>query len=124
MQNIINCLDNERVGLIGLQEAQHFFPKGWHVFLDDIWHLADLIGNVRVTRIGIDKGLLRVTVETPGDIEASLFKRVTQSVARESSLKCMECGKRGFRRKIEQGWPSLCGVHYVEYVNFLDQNKE
>lgn len=95
-------------------------PDGW---IDLVWQakrLITLMPESFMQKIAVDKGLLRIIGDCKLEMDQVIFDKFAQSLARDSSTMCMECGKRGFRRKEEDGWPSLCGVHYVEYVNFLD----
>lgn len=99
-------------------------PTGWKDFsriLETIIFLThDSPRCDTKVHIKIDKGLLRVSATLESESYQEVFNRVANSVARDSSLVCMVCGKRGHRRKEEVGWPSLCTTHYVQYVNYLD----
>lgn len=90
---------------------------GWHRLVHELWYLLDRLDSVIVTRVWVDKGLLRIEGGSTRLIENSLFERVAQSIAKDSALTCLVCGQRGYRRKMETGWPCLCREHYIEYVN-------
>jgi hypothetical protein len=103
---------------------EEVFPIGWKKFARVIetasfltYDLPQLKHHVHVK---IEKGLLRISSALRSENYQEVFNRVSNSVARDTSLVCMVCGKRGHRRKEEVGWPSLCTTHYVQYVNYLD----
>jgi hypothetical protein len=105
-----------------IDSIKHVIPFGWHFFIDQIMRYGDLV-NCSITDISVDKGLLRIHGSCSLDSDQQLFNRLSQSIARDSATTCMICSRRGFRRKKEVGWPSLCGTHYIEYVNFLDNSE-
>ena|SRR5690349_3635171 len=99
------------------------FPDGWNKFKTVYQYLQNRLFPCEIVSVGIEKGLLRVKAICDNPEDQEIFDRVAQSLARDSATTCMKCGQYGFRRKAEQHWPALCGVHYVEYVNYLDENQ-
>lgn len=97
-------------------------PDGWKRMVNPLLLLTQTFPTIRLTHMRLDRGLLRVYAVTDDAKLADLFERVTQSVARESSAFCMVCGERGNRKKTEQYSPSLCREHYIQYINWIDQN--
>jgi hypothetical protein len=77
--------------------------------------------DLRLTYVAVEKGLFRIKIETKNVELTEVFKILVQHVAVKSSLTCLVCGKRGYRKKVLEGWPSLCTTHHVQYVNYLDE---
>src|SRR5574338_1083407 len=103
-------------------------PPGWrnHPWSEMILEMGCVLHPFSVDRVWVEKGLLRFHghSEMPHNRHHNkLFDCVAQQIAKASSMVCMVCGDKGFRKKTEIGWPCLCEPHYIEYVNFLDQNK-
>jgi hypothetical protein len=96
-------------------------PPGWVSIWSIIQRLTGYIDNCTLIKAGIEKGLLRTEFKCENQTDQNLLNLVSQAVARESSMKCMVCGEWGRRRKLEDGLPCLCGKHYTDYVNFLDE---
>jgi len=90
---------------------------GWHEFVHHAFYLISLFRGATYTRIYISKGLLRFVGLAQNPLEQSLLDRFSQSIAKDTALRCMICGQRGYRRKLEMGWPCLCTEHYIEYAN-------
>lgn len=126
MRHIVDFLDailyGDRIRATAIHKV---VPEGWQELVDQAFGLIDLMPDSQITRISAEKGLLRIVGECKLEQNQVIFDKFAQALARDSATMCMKCGKRGFRRKEEEGWPALCGVHYVEYVNFLDSyNKD
>jgi hypothetical protein len=101
--------------------AEELVPDGWVSLWAVILRLTGYIDNCTLVKMGIEKGLLRTEFKCENQTDQNLLNLISNSIARESTLKCMVCGKWGRRRKLEEGMPCLCGHHYTEYVNYLDQ---
>ena len=94
-------------------------PKGWVILADEILHAAAVFEIPGIPEFSIEKGLMRIHYERIDGyaIDYILFERICQSVSSSSSKICMECGKRGLRRKLEKDWPCLCSRCYLEFAN-------
>ena len=90
---------------------------GWHKFVQEAFFLATVMGDTTISRVYVNKGLLRFVGVSESPIQQSLFNRLSQSIAKDSALCCVVCGQHGYRRKLEEGWPCLCKEHYIEYAN-------
>lgn len=96
-------------------------------FLDLVYFINYYVNNIEphiglmINKVSIEKGLLRLHQFGGNADQQEIFKILAQHVAVKSSLTCMVCGKRGHRRKVLEGWPSLCTTHHVQYVNYLDE---
>jgi hypothetical protein len=90
---------------------------GWHKFIQEAFYLVSALRDTKITRVYVNKGLLRFVGESDSPMEQSIFNRLSQSIAKDSALCCVVCGQHGYRRKLEVGWPCLCREHYIEYAN-------
>lgn len=101
-------------------------PEGWKHLPDAVRVLAshfDVHSEIIVNRYTVELGLLRFHLEPPTEpLYEFIFNSVAQAVAAKSAKICLVCGNSGVRRKDEQHWPCLCGKHYIQYRNWLDQN--
>lgn len=96
-------------------------PDGWKNLLGPVFLITQNLDDVFLSIVKVEKGLLRAYAGGRDDL-IDLVERVSQSVARESAVICMVCGHRGVRRKHEPYSPSLCEMHYIQYINWLDKN--
>jgi hypothetical protein len=101
-------------------------PEGWRNLVGEILHFVTIMWNdsIKLT-FKIEKGLLRFDIESDktSEHDRKIINRICQSIASSSARICMECGKHGFRRKNEQGWPCLCTAHYIEYATKLTEQE-
>ena len=105
--------------------ADTLMPIGWR---DTIWAFAKKAMarlNVSPSRIVLhaENGLLRITARSSDPLDTDIMKQVSQYIARQSARTCMVCGKFGYRRKMESGWPCLCRDHYILYANALHEER-
>jgi hypothetical protein len=96
-------------------------PPGWlplhNTVQEACAYLNGLIQSVRRD----DRGLLRIEYSAVDFTSSDLLRRICETITRDSAVTCMVCGKRGFRRKLESGWPCLCRDHYIIYANALNE---
>lgn len=121
MQDLINRIETGTITLaeITAPEVYKIIPSGWYQLARMCLRLTDLMEN-SIVEVGIRKGLLVVKFKGATELDSNISELFRNAIAKESSVTCMICGNRGFRRKAEAHTPTLCGPHYVEYVNFLD----
>jgi hypothetical protein len=107
------------------EKTLYQLPPGWQGLVNEMfwcWATMRMIPENR-PQASIAKGLLRFTAEYGESKDQKLFNRVAQSIASSSATVCMMCGKHGFRRKNEIGWPCLCTTHYTEYATQLSESE-
>jgi hypothetical protein len=105
------------------QDLENALPPGWCCFIPFIMHLTGRLESCNIKTVAIESGLLRITAFSPNKFDNEIFEKVAQRLAVDSRLICMVCGKtspRSLRKKQEPGNPSLCGPHFIQFVNFLD----
>lgn len=88
-------------------------PAGWHKLIPIIFETASIC-KINISALDIKQGTLYI--KGVGEYQ-NIFNRVARSLMMDSALTCMVCGKYGRRRKDESGSPSLCGAHYLDYIN-------
>jgi hypothetical protein len=103
-----------------LMLLDEFVPSGW-LNLTTILSMYTVDTDAIINLVKIEKGLLRLLGNGSSIVQQDTFNVLSQHTAVKSSVTCMVCGKRGYRRKTLEGWPSLCTKHHVQYVNFLDE---
>lgn len=105
-------------------------PTGWRnhngtgliVFNSFLRDLKSYPNHIWISEVRLEKGLLRFYSESEHEHLKMIFDQVAQIPARMSAKSCMVCGQKGSRRKTEKFWPALCRKHYIQYVNWLDEN--
>lgn len=96
----------------------NYFPEGWEKELRPYFNLLQEKYGVVLTGSYIWKGIFVPKFKPPESlIEYQFHKVLVGTVARRSSYVCMICGQRGKRKKEVLGWPCLCKLHYIEYLN-------
>jgi hypothetical protein len=108
-------------GGFGAAYVYDALPEGWRPLAKLGVRLTELMDN-RIVEIGIRAGLLVVKFKGNNELDNQICELFRNAIAQKSSVTCMICSKRGFRRKREALVPTLCGPHYVEYINYLDDN--
>jgi len=122
-QHVWDCLTHQwDEWQSAVQYPENIIPDGWKEFFTLVTHLISRLPSSKLTKVAIEKGLLRVSAECFTPLDQLIFDRFSQSIALGTSMKCMVCGKYGYRRKSEDFSPCLCNTHYVEYANWLDDN--
>jgi hypothetical protein len=117
----LNLVLYMNLGGIEVPECYKMIPEGWHSLVKMAVRLTDLMDNC-IVEIGIRQGLFVVKFKGTNELDNEICELFRNAVAQKSSVTCMICSKRGFRRKREALVPTLCGPHYVEYINYLDDN--
>lgn len=112
-----NALKLDLTGTLSKRIVLEHTLVGWHRFIHEVYYLVESLRDITITRVYVNKGLLRFVGHSDSEIQQSLFNRLTQSIAKDSALCCVVCGQHGYRRKLEEGWPCLCKEHYIEYAN-------
>jgi hypothetical protein len=107
------------IGVSILIDDLRELPVGWHrmgrIYLTAVWALD---GNV--SRLYIEKGILKADAHSDDPLKNEAIKWLTQQMAKVSSLSCMLVpGKRAYRRKEYEGWPCICGERFIVYANEL-----
>jgi len=110
--------------LTTIDDMQRAVPEGWRQM--PWWHTVEAFRrqfpDFHLHAIRLHLGLLRF--DGTGDtITAYMFNAIAQKIAKDSATVCMRCGKVGYRRKFEDGYPCLCADDYVWYVNSLDKQQ-
>jgi hypothetical protein len=101
-------------------EVYHIIPEGWNSLAIMSVRLTQLMKNC-IVEAGVKDGLIVIRFKGNNQVDNDICELFRHIVAKQSSLMCMICGGRAMRRKAETPIPTLCGPHYVEYVNYLDQ---
>lgn len=117
LNSIIKSQEWEEMG----DEIDALMPYGWNGLQEVLLDYCNDVGLIHIVKVSVEKGLLRFVSVARGAHHERTFNILAHHVAVKSSLKCMICGKRGYRRKLSEGWPSLCTTHHVQYVNYLDE---
>lgn len=120
--------DVPRTRLLAAKDCQKLIPSGWQALCAEAWgtlRTFERTGPEWEVWYKIEKGLLRFEIvsEWTTELDRKLINRICQSIASSSAQICMECGKHGFRRKNEVGWPCLCSTHYIEYATQLSNQE-
>jgi hypothetical protein len=113
----INSQNHEEI----LEIIDSSIPNGWGSLPALMMGYMEDVGLVLVTKLAIEKGLLRMSCVARGYHMEQTFDVLAHHAAMKSSVTCLVCGNRGYRRTTLEGWPSLCTMHHVQYVNFLDE---
>jgi hypothetical protein len=118
---LFNFLSYEKT-VNNINEIKEYLPSGWKSLVRPLEILTTKIPGYVFLLLRVDKGILRI-IATHGNVELDdLFLRVRESVARDTAVTCMWCGSLGRRHKKDEGMPSFCRPHYIEYLNLLNES--
>lgn len=106
-------------GIFSLDFVEEQLPPGWKKFMEYIFHLTNRVPSCSVSYIGVERGLLRIRAVSPVQFDEVVFNWAAEYLAKQSASVCIICGEKGIRRKHEEGWPCLCSVHQIQWVNFF-----
>lgn len=91
-------------------------PPGWYCFKEEILHAAQVF-KIKIGKIDIKHGMLRIYNTTDSELDDLLFKRYSENLRFAASKVCMMCGGYGWRRLDVNFRPILCKKHYLEFIN-------
>lgn len=100
------------------QEIPQIVPPGWKSLgctIRNALDRCDAVGNIT---LDIRDGVLYISEYITAD--NAIIDLVVQATKQKSARMCMMCGEFGVRRKEQEGKPSLCAPHYIEYINAIE----
>lgn len=120
---IISIEVNDETNLASEEFLKKNLPDGWHCFINDIITSSRLL-DVRLISVSIKNGVLYLKGD-PTSTNIKLFERLVKAFCVESTQTCMMCGKvvHKCRRTLEVNKPVLCFKDYINYLNYLDFEK-
>lgn len=116
-------LTTDAESAISWEVLKENIPPGWIHCIEYLEALTEQITEYKLKEVKIEKGVLRIRSEHPNQYNEKIFEYVAQFCAQATSKACIVCGEKGFRRKREERWPSLCTSHYIQYRNLEFQDE-